>query len=114
MKRSLHFGRDDFHSIEKAFVSKEKQMKKYFSILLLTLATGSSFAQFTNILISNLNYPEEVSICFNPKNTNQVVAGANIDNDFNSNDGGLTWNVGTIVEPTTGVWGDPAIFTDTT
>jgi hypothetical protein len=87
-------------------------MKNLLSIFILFLS-ASSFAQFTNVMICNTNDPEEVSICINPKNTSQLVAGANIDNVFHSNDGGLTWIAGTIFEPTTGVWGDPVIFTDT-
>ncbi|HEY0029638.1 MAG TPA: T9SS type A sorting domain-containing protein [Bacteroidia bacterium] len=89
-------------------------MKKYFLSLFAFSAATISVAQFTNVMISNANDPEEVSICINPKNTNQVVAGANIDNLFHSNDGGATWTVGILTEPLTGVWGDPIVFTDTT
>lgn len=87
-------------------------MKKLIVLLSLSF-TSLSFAQFTNLMISNTNSPEEVSICINPKNTSQVVAGANIDNVYYSNDGGTTWTVGTLTEPVTGVWGDPVVFTDT-
>ncbi len=83
-------------------------------ILILTGSNKELFAQFTNLMISNTNSPEEVSICINPKNTNQIVAGANLNNLFVSNDGGLTWNVGILTDTAYGVWGDPIIFTDTT
>lgn len=72
------------------------------------------FAQYTNILVGNSYQPEEVSICINPKNSNQVVAGANINNVFYSTDGGLTWTENLLFDPMNGVWGDPIIFTDTT
>ncbi|MCE3280055.1 MAG: BNR/Asp-box repeat protein [Bacteroidetes bacterium] len=72
-----------------------------------------AFSQFTNVLISDQNSPQEISIRINPKNPSQVVAGANLNNVYNSNDGGITWNIGILTEPTYGVWGDPIIFTDT-
>lgn len=86
------------------------------SIFLLTglLFSLSSSAQYPNVIISNHNDPEEVSICINPKNPNQVVAGANIDNVFYSSDGGATWTSDIISEAVTGVWGDPVLFVDTT
>src|ERR1035437_6854923 len=87
--------------------------KTIISIITLLIATNS-FAQFQNVMISNTNAPEEVSICINPKNTNQLVAGANIDNVFFSNDGGLSWNVNLLSDTANGVWGDPIVFTDTT
>ncbi|HEX8516012.1 MAG TPA: T9SS type A sorting domain-containing protein [Bacteroidia bacterium] len=90
-------------------------MKKNILLQLTALCVfcGSAFGQFTNVMISNTNDPEEISICINPKNPSQVVAGANINNLYRSSDGGLTWNVGTLNEPVLGVWGDPIIFTDT-
>ncbi len=69
--------------------------------------------QFSNVLISNTNNPEEVTICINPKNTNQVVGAANLDNVFHSNDGGLTWSFESLADPVNGIWGDPIVFTDT-
>ncbi|OFY84553.1 MAG: hypothetical protein A3F72_14215 [Bacteroidetes bacterium RIFCSPLOWO2_12_FULL_35_15] len=89
-------------------------MKKYFVSSLTILLATASFGQFQNIMISNTNDPEEVSICINPKNTNQIVAGANIDNVFFSNDAGLTWNINILSDTTNGVWGDPIVFCDTT
>lgn len=97
-------------------------MKKYFPAVLRRffgwVLTGSLLplnlhAQYTNVTISNFNDPEEVSICINPKNTNEMVAGANLDNVYHSSDGGATWNVGIISDPVTGVWGDPIVFCDT-
>lgn len=71
-------------------------------------------AQHTNILISNQHDPNEPSICINPKNTQEIVAGANIDNVYISTDGGNTWTDNTLTCPDYGVWGDPCIVTDTT
>lgn len=70
------------------------------------------FAQHKNILISNQNSPEEVSICINPKKPKQIVAGANISNFYFSNDTGKTWRSGEL-ESSYGVWGDPSIVCDT-
>jgi hypothetical protein len=70
------------------------------------------YAQHTNILIGDQNNPEEPSIIINPKNTNEIVAGANIDTYYYSTDGGQTWTEGTL-QSTYGVWGDPCIIVDT-
>lgn len=88
-------------------------MKKYLPFLFLG-ATTSIFAQFKNVMISNTNSPSEVSICINPKNTNQMVAGANLNNAYYSTDAGVTWTAKKITEPTLGVYGDPILFVDTT
>ena len=69
-------------------------------------------AQYTNILIGLDNSPNEPSICINPKNPDQIVAGSNIDNYYYSGNGGLTWDHG-VINSTFGVWGDPAIIADT-
>jgi hypothetical protein len=89
-------------------------MRKVIFFFFLFSFASDAFAQFTNVMISNTNDPEEVSICINPKNPNQVVAGANIDNVYHSANGGATWISSVLTEPTTGVWGDPIIFVDTT
>ena len=55
-------------------------MKRFkLTFILIGLSVLAAKAQYPNILISTSNEPEEVSIAINPKNTNQIVAGANID-----------------------------------
>lgn len=71
-------------------------------------------AQLSNILISNQLEPEEVSIAINPKNAQQVIAGANISSSFYSNDGGVNWQRKTLLCDSFGVYGDPMVFWDTT
>lgn len=90
-------------------------MIKLQSIILL-FSSAVLFAQspYTNVLISSQGGPEEVSIIINPKNTNQVTAGANITNYYWSTDGGTSWSSGTIVSSSWGVWGDPICSVDTT
>ena len=88
-------------------------MLKILSIVCLLLLTFEGFCQFPNIMIGNTNTPEEPSIIINPKNTNQLIAGANLDNYYYSQDGGLTWQGGNIAS-TVGVWGDPCLVVDTT
>lgn len=70
-------------------------------------------AQFQNVLISTFNEPEEVSIAINPKNTNEIIAGANINNRYRSTNAGLTWQVNTLACSAYGVYGDPVVFWDT-
>ncbi len=69
-------------------------------------------AQYPNVMIGNSYNPTEPSIIINPKNTSQMVAGANIDNYYYSNDAGYSWNAGVLNSPY-GVWGDPCIAVDT-
>ncbi|HQV51384.1 MAG: T9SS type A sorting domain-containing protein [Flavobacteriales bacterium] len=78
--------------------------------LLLTIIAHTSSAQ--NVLISNANNPNEPSIMFDPNNISAMVAAANLDNVYTSNDGGNTWSEQTLTSPY-GVWGDPALDVDT-
>jgi hypothetical protein len=88
-------------------------MRKPFSILLpLFFILFQASAQYPNILIGDYNFPEEPSIMINPKNVNEMVAGANIENYYYSSDAGMTWQWG-YLQSTYGVWGDPVIGVDT-
>lgn len=88
-------------------------MKNFFIYLSLMLVSARVFGQFPNVLISTSNSPEEVSIAINPKNTNQIVAGANLDNMYYSSNAGATWTAGTLNCSAYGVWGDPILAWDT-
>ena len=77
------------------------------------MLTNEIIAQHQNIIISSSNSPEEPTIFINPKNTDQIIAGANINNLYNSYDGGYTWTVSTLTSITNGVWGDPVTIVDT-
>ena len=88
---------------------------KYILVIFSTIAllTNLLFAQYTNVMISNVQAPNEPSIMINPKNTNQVVAGANIASYYYSTNGGHTWTRGVLTSSLYGVWGDPCIVVDT-
>lgn len=90
-------------------------MKTLFIITLYSSITISSFAQssYQNVQISNQFGPNEVSICIDPKNTNQLVAGANLNSYYYSTNAGLNWARGTLTSSLYGVWGDPCIIVDT-
>jgi hypothetical protein len=90
-------------------------IKKYLLIFsFLTLTFGIVQSQtYQNVMIDNVGGPEEPSICINPKNVDQVVAGANIDFYYWSSNGGFNWTKGTLVDNQNGVWGDPAMQVDT-
>jgi len=87
-------------------------MRNIILLFLLPLVPALLHAQHTNVKISSFDYPEEPTICINPKNPQQVVAGSNIDHVFYSEDGGLTWQRDQMAS-TYGVWGDPCIIADT-
>jgi type IX secretion system substrate protein len=87
------------------------------NILLLVLSFSlfiSGHAQYQNIKISEFGASvSEPSICINPRNTNQLVAGSNLNKYYVSEDGGYTWSVDNLTSPEYGVWGDPCIIVDT-
>ncbi len=85
-------------------------MTRLFVIFFLSIFENG-FSQFLNVKVGDGN-AEEPSIFINPKNTNNIVAGANINYVYHSMDGGLSWSVDNLTSPY-GVWGDPCIFTDT-
>jgi hypothetical protein len=71
-----------------------------------------AYAQYTNVMISNQDWPEETSIYINPKNVNHLVAGANLSAFYYSYDGGRTWGIRNMTS-TLGVYGDPCLAIDT-
>jgi hypothetical protein len=88
-------------------------MKNLFYLLFTFVLTCALSAQpFQNIMIDNAGSPEEPSICINPKNTNLLVAGANINSYYYSSNAGLNWSEG-VLTGTYQVWGDPCMSVDT-
>lgn len=90
----------------------KKILTGIFAILTLSL---SITAQHQNIMIDDEGswmQPEEPSIIINPKNTDHMMGGANIDNMYYSTDGGYTWTTDAL-SSTYGVWGDPVLIVDT-
>jgi hypothetical protein len=71
---------------------------------------------FENVMIDSSTSslwtgPCEPSIAISPKNPQQIVAGAVLDQVYRSNDGGKTWSKKTLTS-TYGVFGDPSIIAD--
>jgi hypothetical protein len=85
---------------------------KELGILIFIFLNFSVLAQPLNVLISTSNRPNEPSICINPNNPNEVVAGTNLSNVYRSTDGGKTWKAD-VMTSSYGVWGDPVIVCDT-
>ena len=69
-------------------------------LLLLPLLPGAARAQspHPNVLISALNNPSETAITLNPKNPQQLVAGATLNNAYFSTNGGQTWTRQVLVQ----------------
>jgi len=55
--------------------------------------------------------PEELVVAINPADPNMLIAGANIDHVFVSNDGGMNWTSSTLAS-SLGVVGDPCVVFD--
>jgi photosystem II stability/assembly factor-like uncharacterized protein len=64
-----------------------------------------------NIKISGENSPNETTIMFNPKDPATIVAAANLNNMYVSNDTGRTWRDQQMTSRY-GVWGDPVLDVD--
>ncbi|RYU77975.1 T9SS type A sorting domain-containing protein [Hymenobacter persicinus] len=93
-------------------------MSRQFLPLVLVFGLGASSAlraqsAHPNVLVSTISSPEETAIAINPKNTRELVAGANISNQYYSTNGGQTWTWRPLSSPY-GVWGDPCVVADTT
>jgi hypothetical protein len=86
-------------------------MRKIISLAFLLFSLGL-WAQPQNIMISSINNPEEPSIYINPKNPALIMAGANINKVYLSQDTGRTWTM-SYLNSNSGVWGDPCISADT-
>ena len=90
-------------------------MKRQIILCLIFIATTMAKianAQHPNVMIGNIGNPNEPSIVINPKNTNQILAAANINKYYFSNNSGFTWQTATLTS-TYGVWGDPVVVCDT-
>jgi len=88
-------------------------MRRYLILLGIVVSVLQTSAQYDNILISTISSPNEPSIIINPRNTDQLVAGANISSYYYSFDGGYNWTCGNLVSEQNGVWGDPCLIVDT-
>lgn len=87
--------------------------KLYFlSVIAILLKPIALTAQHTNILITNLQQPEEVTIAISPVNLLNVVSAQNMQSLNHSHDGGYTWERETMTSMY-GLAGDPVIIIDT-
>ncbi|GAB4328519.1 MAG: hypothetical protein Kow00127_21120 [Bacteroidales bacterium] len=89
-----------------------------FTVLLtgLFFLVFQGYTQHQNIQLpysSSSWQPEEPSIYVNPYNTDELVAGANLNNVYVSTDGGYTWSANVLTSTVNGVWGDPVTIVDT-
>ena len=78
---------------------------------LAMLINISAKAQFKNVIIDSIGDPNEVSIAIDFNNPGFLVAGANLNNVYTSNDTGKSWVNATMKSKYT-VYGDPCIIND--
>jgi hypothetical protein len=85
-----------------------------FIFLPTIFLTITLHAQNQNIQIGGIwnEWPNEPSVCINPLDPNQIIIGANADNYYTSDDGGITWLHG-VLSSSYGVNCDPVIVADT-
>ncbi len=86
-------------------------MKRHLVFLFAIFAYTSS-AQPQNVLVSDQYSPNEPTIMLDPKHPEVMLAAANINNYYRSNDTGRTWTEDYLLS-TYGVWGDPVLVVDT-
>lgn len=91
---------------------------RFICFIFPALLAYTSFAQFKNIQLplpkkAVYHYSQvEPSICVNPKNTNEIIAGSVMNDYYYSKDGGATWKSKSI-QSKWGVNGDPCMLIDT-
>lgn len=91
---------------------------RQFIFLLVLFFSWSANAQFENVQLplpkkAEYYYSQvEPSICINPKNTNEIIAGSVMNDYYYSADGGKTWKSKSI-KSKWGVNGDPCMIIDT-
>jgi len=81
-------------------------------LILIILISINGLAQHQNIMIVNVNGPNEPAIAIDPNNTQRMIGGSNLNFYFYSNDAGHTWQYGVLTSATLGVWGDPVTLID--
>lgn len=85
-----------------------------FVFLYVLVLYVEGFSQHQNVQVGgsvSKHNPNETCIAINPENTLEMVVGANKDNFYYSNDGGLTWTHGTLTS-SHGVFCDPCVAVD--
>ncbi len=87
-------------------------MNKIFIYLSLVMIPLLSNGQHPNITIYT-GAVSEPTICINPENLNQIIAGSNLNYVYTSEDGGYNWQPEQLISSEHGVWGDPCIICDT-
>jgi hypothetical protein len=90
------------------------KLRQCFAGIILLFHLSLS-AQYSNVQIGgtiNSWFPDEPSICINPKNPDEIVIGANLDNSYISQDGGATWQH-EVLTSSLGIYCDPVIISDT-
>lgn len=94
----------------------------FFVLTFIVIFSDFCNCQYQNVLISAQFNPHEPSIMINPKNSNQIVAGAciyyfgadtSISGYYYSTNGGLNWSGGVLLSTLARPSGDPVIIVDT-
>lgn len=86
-------------------------MKKLYTLFILLLPP-QLWAQYQNVMITNLVNPNEPTIMIDPKQPNVMIAGSNLRSYYVSLDSGQTWTQNQM-SSSYGVWGDPVVIVDT-
>lgn len=81
----------------------------------LFISVSTAFGQFKNVMLDEQEGEGDLvcepSIAINPRDPNNMVAGAVLDNVYYTRDGGVTWKEGKLTSPY-GVYGDPSVIAD--
>jgi hypothetical protein len=94
-----------------------KQLLTFQFIMLISAFIASKdelHAQHQNVLIGGpigWGLPTEPAVVMNPSNTDEILVGGMINNDYYSTDGGFTWTHG-LLQSSYGVNADPVVLVD--
>lgn len=88
------------------------KLSLYLYLVMLCCLSFVGELQGQNVLVGNIDNPNEPTIMIDPKRPNILMAAANLNYTYISTDTGRTWSTQAMYSPY-GVWGDPVIIVDT-
>lgn len=100
------------YTFTQSFKFIKMKVARFLFLLCVSNVCLLVFGQHQNVMIVNVNGPNEPTIAIDLNNTDRLVGGSNLNFYFYSNDGGYSWQYGVLTSASLGVWGDPVTMVD--